>query len=125
MISMRLRRLKRHLSCLMGMPRDVLPGDAGLYSFVFQRISEPASVIAPVGQQPFRLRQTAEQNRRASLVADLACGHQEAERAAFSVGNSMLLGVHATLGSADRTAPLVAWHTFFDRGLVAVQCAFR
>ncbi|CAM8671106.1 hypothetical protein MCEREM30_00825 [Paracoccaceae bacterium] len=99
--------------------------DARLYPLVFQRICEPVSVIAPVGQQPLRLWQAAQQGRRAGIVADLACGHEEADRAAIGLGDGMQIGVHAALGSADQTAPLVACPPFFDRRLVAVRCTFR
>ena len=100
-------------------------GNAGLYPLVFQRFPEPVSVIATVGQQPLRLWQAAQQGRRTGVVADLAGGHEEADRAALGVGDGMQLGVHAALGSADQTAPLVAGPPFFDRRLVAVRCAFR
>jgi hypothetical protein len=63
--------------------------NAGLYPFVFQRFPEPVSVITAVGQQPIRIWQAAQQGRRAGVVAYLACGHEEAERAALSVGDGM------------------------------------
>ena len=109
----------------MGLPRDFRPGNAGLYPFVFQRFSEPVSVITPVGQQPLRLWQAAQQRRRAGVIADLACGHEEPDRTTIGIGDGVQLGVHAALGSTDQTAPLVAWPPFFDRRLVAVRCALR
>jgi hypothetical protein len=99
--------------------------DAGLYPFVFQRFPEPVSVIAPVSQQPVCLRQAAQQGDRTGVVANLACRHEEADRAAIGIGDGMQLGVHAALGSTDQTAPLVAGSPFFDRRLVAVRCALR
>src|SRR5690606_4864449 len=63
--------------------------DAGLYSPVFQRFSEPVGVIAAISEQPVRLWQTAPQGRRAGVVADLVCGHEEADRAPIGIGNSV------------------------------------
>ena len=97
-------------------------GDARLYPFVFQRFPKPVGIIASVCQQPFRRGQTAQQGRRAGVVADLACGHEEADRAAIGIGDGMQLGVHAASRAADQT---VAGSPFFDRRLVAVRCAFR
>ena len=82
-------------------------------------------IIAPVGQQPLCLWQAAHQRRRAGVVADLACGHEEADRATIGIGDGMQLGVHAAFRAADQTATLVAWPPFFDRRLVAVRCALR
>jgi hypothetical protein len=113
------------LVVLDGLVARLPSADAGLYPLVFQRISEPVGIMAPVGQQPLRLWQTTQQGRRIRIVADLACGHEEADRAAIGIGDGMQLGVHAALCPADQTAVLVAWPPFFDRRLVAVRCAFR
>ncbi len=37
-------------------------GDAGAYPFVFQRVSEPVGVIAPVPEQPFHVWQATQQS---------------------------------------------------------------
>jgi hypothetical protein len=47
-------------------------GDAGLYLFVFQRISEPVRVITTICNQPVGIGQLPQQGRRASLIADLS-----------------------------------------------------
>jgi hypothetical protein len=86
---------------------------------------EPVSVMAMVGPQPLRLWQAAEDSRSPRPITDWACGHEEADRAAISVGDGMQFCVHAALCAADQTAPLVAGSPFFDRRLVAVGCAFR
>jgi len=78
---------------------------------------------SPAGQQPFRLWQTVQQGGSTGVVADLACSHEEPDRAAVGIGNGMQFGVHAALGSADQAAPLVVRPPFFDRRLVAVRCA--
>lgn len=89
------------------------------------RISEPVGIIAAVGEQPFCRWQAIQQGRSTRVVADLACGHEEADRTSIGIGNGVQFGVHAALGPADQTTPLIAWPPFFDRRLVAVRCAFR
>ena len=84
------------------------PRNTSLYAFVFQRFSEPVSVIAPVGQQPVRRRQIVQEGSRSRVVADLAFGHEEPDRTAIGIGDGVQLRVHAALGSADQTAPLAA-----------------
>ena len=44
--------------------------DAGLYPLVFQRISEPVGIIAPVGQQLVRLWQADSQGNARDLIKD-------------------------------------------------------
>ena len=68
---------------------------------------------------------TLEPGATVNAVADLTGSHEEPDRAAIGIGDGMQLGVHAALGSADQTAPLVARPPFFDRRLVAVRCALR
>ena len=51
--------------------------DAGASLLVFQRIPEPVGIIAPVGEHPLGIGQTAQQRCGSSVVADLACGHEE------------------------------------------------
>jgi hypothetical protein len=113
------------LVMLDGVAARLPAGNAGPYPLVFQRFPEPISVITAVGEQPLRLWQVAQQGRRTGIVADLPCGHEEADRAAIGIGDGMQLGVHAALRAADQTASLVAWPPFFDRRLVAVRCALR
>lgn len=67
----------------------------------FQCISEPVSIVAPVGQQAFRLRQAAEESGGPTVVTDLACGHDEADWSPIGIGEGVQLGVHAALGSTD------------------------
>ena len=82
------------------------PDGYGLYSLVFQRFPEPVGIIAPVGQQPLRGGQTAQQGYRAGVVADLACGHEKPDRAAIGIGDGVQLCVHAAFRSTDlATAP--------------------
>lgn len=82
---------------------------AGLYTRVFQRFSKPIGITPLVGQQTLRLWQAAQLCPRAGLLADLACGHEEPDRTAIGIGDSMHLGVLAALRAVDQTAPLVAW----------------
>ena len=48
--------------------------DTGAYPFVFQRFSEPVSVIATISEQPFDVWQAAEQCPCADIIADLPGG---------------------------------------------------
>jgi hypothetical protein len=103
----------------------LLAWDARLYPFVFQRISEPIGIVATIrcrAQHPFCRRQAAQQICRANVVADLACGHDEVDRAAVFISDSMQFGVrtdpwfappfgtllHNTLSGSDQstTPPL-------------------
>ncbi len=133
MISMRLRRLYLRLSYLTAFLRDFRPGmqtfiplsfNASLSQSALAGSLEPVALtgsIAPVGQQPVRLRQAAQQRRRARVVADLSSGHEEPDRPALRIGDGMQLGVHAPLGATYLTrAP-----PFFTHRLEAVRCAFR
>jgi hypothetical protein len=77
------------LVLLGGFAARLSTGDAGLYPLVFQRISEPVGIMAPVGLQPFGFWQAARQCRRSGVIADLALSHTEAVRAALDVGDGM------------------------------------
>jgi hypothetical protein len=121
MISILLRCLLRRLSCLMGLPRDFRVRDAGLYPFVIQRISEPVGIMAAVGQQLIRLWQAVQKRSRSRIIADLAWGHAEADRAAIGVCDGLQFGVHAAVRATDQTTPLFARPPIFDRRLVAVR----
>ena len=95
---------------LDGFAAGLPTGDTGPYPFVLQRISESVGVIAPVSQQPFRLRRAAQPGRSAGIVDDLAYGHEEADRAA----------------SASVTACGLAFMPpFVDRRLLALRRALR
>ena len=95
--------------------------NAGDNAAVGESLAKPVGVIAPVAEQPFRLGQLVQQGCRAGVVADLACGHEEAQRATVRIGNGMELGVHAAFGAAYQ-APEIP---FFTARLDAVRCAFR
>lgn len=79
--------------------------DAWLYLLVLQRFSKPVGIIAPVGEQPLCPGQAAEGSCRAGLVANLACGHEEADRPPFGIGDSLQFGVHATSGRPSAPTP--------------------
>jgi hypothetical protein len=113
MISIRLRRLERRVSCLMGLPRDFLPGMQGFIPLSFNASLnqsalagslEPVALtgsMAPVGQHPLCIWQAAQKGSGTGVVADLVSRHEEADRAAFCIGDGVQLRIHATLGSAD------------------------
>jgi Transmembrane secretion effector len=97
-------------------PATRRPGrDASLYAFVFQRFSEPIGVMASISQRPLRLRQAAQRGRSAGMVADLACGHEEADRLPIGIG--IQLAVHAALCATDQKTHLVTCPPVFDRRL--------
>jgi len=77
--------------------------------------------LPPVRQHPLSLWQIVEQGRRASVIADLACGDEEAQGPTIGIGDRLKLGVHAALGAPDQ-APKIP---FFTRRLEAVRCAFK
>src|SRR3546814_14831795 len=86
-----------------------------------QGVAEPVGIIAPVGEHPLRFGQTVEQSGRASVIADLPGGHEEADRAAICIGHGMKLGVHTAFRAADQASRT----TFFTPRLDAVRCALR
>jgi hypothetical protein len=59
------------------------------------------------------------------MVADLACCHEEEDRASIGNRDGVHLGVHDVLRLADQTASLVAWPPLIDRRLVDVLCSLR
>jgi hypothetical protein len=97
--------------------------DAGLYPVVFQRISEPARIVAAVGKQPNCRWQAAQKSCRASIVAHLAGSHEEANRPSLSIGDGIQFGIHAAFGSADQQTPMIVGPPVLARRLVAVRCA--
>ena len=76
------------LVALHGLLAGLPAGDANLYPFVFQSVSEPVGVISPVAQKPSRLRQTAQQSRRAGLIAHLTGRHEEPDRRPLGIRDS-------------------------------------
>ncbi len=74
-------------------------GDAWAYPLVFQCLPEPVGIVTPVGDQPFRCGQAAQQGRRAGVVADLARRHEVPKRAALGIGH----GVQFELLPENRT----------------------
>lgn len=72
--------------------------DAGVEAFGFQGTPEPVGIIGAIAKQPLRLEQVFQQGFRASLVADLRGGHEQAERAAVGICDGLRLDVRATFG---------------------------
>jgi hypothetical protein len=62
-----------------------------------------------------------EERYSTGIIAELARGHEEAERSTVGIGNGVKLRVHASFGATDEPpeTPL------FTRRLDAVRCAFR
>lgn len=54
--------------------------DAGVYSFVFQRFSEPTRAIAAISEQACDFRKAARQCPCANVNADLSGSHKEVQR---------------------------------------------
>jgi hypothetical protein len=99
---------------LDGLAAQLPAQNSGLYPLLFQRFSEKNGIITAGGEQPNFLCHAPQQRRRAGLITDLACHHEEPDRAAFGVGGDMRSGVHFAFGSTDQAAPLIA-----------LRCAFR
>jgi len=78
--------------------------DASAYPFDSQRFPEPISVISSVSEQPFDIRQAAQQGSGADVVADLPCRNEQVERTSPAVADGVQLGIHAALGSANQAA---------------------
>lgn len=68
-----------------------------------------------------RLRQAVQQGGGASVVADLARRHQQADRTPVCIGHGVKLGVHAAFGASDQPPET----PFFTPRLEAVRCALR
>jgi len=62
------------------------PGMHAFIPFVFQRISEPVGIIAPVGQHPLCLWQAAQHGSSPGVIANGASGEEHAGRAALRIG---------------------------------------
>jgi hypothetical protein len=77
-------------------------GYAGAYPLVFQRVTEPVGVMAPVSYHLFGSVQTAKQCCRPGVVADLACGHKELQRTPLRIGYVMQFGVQPALRAPDQ-----------------------
>ena len=57
------------------------------------------------------------------MVADVARGHEDADRTTPGISDGMQPGVHAAPCSTDQAASLATASPFSDRGLLAVRCA--
>ncbi len=82
---------------------------------------EPVCVVPAVVQHPPRLGEIVQQRCRTGVIADLASGHEEAERSSVGIGDGVKLGVHASFGAIDEPPET----PFFTRRLDAVRFAFR
>lgn len=62
-----------------------------------------------------------EQGGGTDIIADLACGHEKAERAAVRIRHGMKLGVHAAFRAPDQASRIPLFTAMLD----AVLCAFK
>ena len=95
--------------------------DAGRDTLLLQSIAEPVGIIATISEQPLGFGKLVEQSGGTDIIADLACGHEEAERAPLRIRHGMKFGVHAAFGAADQASRI----PFFTARLDAVRCAFK
>ena len=75
--------------------------DAGLDLAICKGVSQPVSIVAPVGQERLCRGQARQKSRGAGVVADLACGQKKAAGAAFAVADSVQFRVQPALGASD------------------------
>jgi hypothetical protein len=68
---------------------------------------------------------TAQKGGRTSLIIDLASGYEEGYQTTIRFGDRMQFGVHTTFGPDDHTVPPITWSPYFNRRLLALQCALR
>ena len=94
--------------------------DAGLDVLLCERLAEPVTIVASVGDQPVGLRQGRQHGCGAAIVADLALGQQQYQRFAIAVADRVQLRIQAALGAPDTAGKA----PFLSR-LAAVRCAFR
>src|SRR5690606_20101640 len=98
-----------------------IPGrfNARLDSLLLQRIPEPFGIVSSVGQHPLRFGHVVQQGSGASVITDLTCGDEEAERPTIRIVSAWSLMF--ILGSSDQ-APEIP---IFTPRLDAVRRAFR
>ena len=94
--------------------------NAGLGYPFLQRVAKPVAVVAPVGDQGFRLWQDAEHELRALVIARLAFGKQHDQGLSGAVADDVQLGVQPAFRAPDTIGNIP-----FFRRLAAVRCAFR
>ena len=75
-------------------------------------MSAPVGIIIAVSEQPFRRWQAVQQGGCGRVVADLACGHEAANRACIGLRDGVQFGGYAALGPAERPTPLIACPPF-------------
>lgn len=78
--------------------------DAALNAPGLDGVPETVGVVAAIAEQPLRLWQVVGECNRLGLFVDLACGHEEAQRLAFGVGEGVELGVHSAPRASDQAA---------------------
>ena len=95
--------------------------DAGPDTFVYLDFAESVRIITAISEEPFSIRQTAQQGRGTGIVAHLTGRDKERDRAAAGVRDGMQPGVHTTLCLPDYASN----PPFFNPRLEAVRCALR
>ena len=85
-----------------------------------QRGAEPVAVLAFVGEQLLGARERGKQQKSAFVVAHLAFGEQQDDRAALTVADGMELGVQPAFGAPDTSGKSPPF-----KRLAAVRWALR
>ena len=78
--------------------------DAGRYSLIYKGLTEPIRVIPPVSQQPVGVWEAIHKSSGASVITELASGHEEPDRPSNPIGDGMQLRVHAAFCPPDQTS---------------------
>lgn len=77
--------------------------DADAYPSIFQGFLKPVGVVSAIPEQPFDIRQAAEQCPRTDIVTDLTGGDEQVERPPLAVAYGVQFRAHAAFGSTDQT----------------------
>lgn len=99
MVSRRLRRLYRRLSCVAALPLQLRPGMQCVNSISTRALREPIYIIATIPKRPVGGSQVTHKRSRPCAVAHLADGHKEPDGAPNRVRQSMQLCVLTTFGT--------------------------
>lgn len=95
----------RHMSYFTGFWCDFRPGMQTFIPLSVNACLNQSASWPPVAQKLFRRRQTAQQSRRADLIAGVFGRHEEPDRPPIRISNGVQLGVHVAFGGQAHHDP--------------------